>query len=42
MAAAPRLLEAGGTDLFVSLPDWCPDHAQAPGFLEELGAAHHG
>jgi probable F420-dependent oxidoreductase len=40
LAGAARLLEAGGTDLFVSLMGWCPDPARAPGFLEELAAAH--
>ena len=41
LAARERLLEAGGTDLFVSLMGWCPDPARAPAFLEELAAAHH-
>jgi probable F420-dependent oxidoreductase len=36
---ASRLLEAGGTDLFVLLQAWCPDPAAAPAFLEELSAA---
>ena len=41
LAAGASLLEAGGTDLFVSLMGWCPDPARAPAFLEELAAAHH-
>jgi probable F420-dependent oxidoreductase len=42
LAGAADLLAAGGTDLFVSLMGWCPDPAAAPGFLEDLGAAHRG
>lgn len=41
LAAGRSLLEAGGTDLFVSLMGWCPDPRRAPAFLEELAAAHH-
>jgi probable F420-dependent oxidoreductase len=42
LAAGQRLLEAGGTDLFVSLMGWCPDPGRATAFLEELATAHHG
>jgi len=41
LAAGERLLQAGGTDLFVSLMGWCPDPERAPAFLEDLAAAHH-
>jgi probable F420-dependent oxidoreductase len=41
LAAGETLLEAGGTDLFVSLLGWCPDPGRAPAFLEDLSAAHH-
>jgi probable F420-dependent oxidoreductase len=41
LAAGQRLLEAGGTDLFVSLMGWCPDPVRAPAFLDELAAAYH-
>lgn len=40
VAATSRLVEAGGTDLFLSLPDWCPDVENAPQFLEEFVAAY--
>jgi alkanesulfonate monooxygenase SsuD/methylene tetrahydromethanopterin reductase-like flavin-dependent oxidoreductase (luciferase family) len=40
LAAGERLLEAGGTDMFVSLLGWCPDAGRAPAFLEALAAAH--
>ncbi|MGY1616138.1 TIGR03619 family F420-dependent LLM class oxidoreductase [Geodermatophilus sp. SYSU D00691] len=39
LAGAAELVEAGGTDLFVSLLGWCPDPARAPAFLRELAAA---
>jgi probable F420-dependent oxidoreductase len=39
LRGATRLLESGGTDLFVLLQTWCPDAAQAPAFLRELAAA---
>jgi hypothetical protein len=40
LAGAAVLVEAGGTDLFVSLLGWCPDPTRAPAFVEELAAAH--
>jgi probable F420-dependent oxidoreductase len=40
LAGAADLVEAGGTDLFVSLMGWCPDGARAPAFLAELATAH--
>jgi hypothetical protein len=42
LAGADPLVEAGGTDVFVSLMGWCPDPARAPEFLQELAAAHRG
>jgi probable F420-dependent oxidoreductase len=39
MRGATRLLEAGGTDLFVLLQAWCPDAARAPEFLRALADA---
>lgn len=39
MRGATRLLDAGGTDLFIVLAAWCPDFAAAPAFLHELAAA---
>jgi probable F420-dependent oxidoreductase len=41
-AGEKKLLQAGGTDLFVSLMGWCPDPRRAAAFLEELAAAHRG
>lgn len=39
MRGATRLLDAGGTDLFVLLQAWAPKAADAPGFLQALGEA---
>ncbi|WP_448624265.1 TIGR03619 family F420-dependent LLM class oxidoreductase [Geodermatophilus sp. URMC 64] len=39
LAGAVELVEAGGTDVFVSLMGWCPEPDRAPVFLEELAAA---
>jgi alkanesulfonate monooxygenase SsuD/methylene tetrahydromethanopterin reductase-like flavin-dependent oxidoreductase (luciferase family) len=40
LTAGQALVEAGGTDVFVSLMGWCPTPEEAPAFLEELAAAH--
>jgi probable F420-dependent oxidoreductase len=39
MRGATRLVEAGGTDLFVLLQAWAPTAADAPAVIRELGEA---